>query len=154
VGDGTFLAPHDFGATQGFVYSVAVVDVNRDGKPDVIVGGTYGDTNDDFVDVFINSPTAAYQRTKINISSSLNPSAFGDSVTFAARVTVAEGSVPDGEPIVFSQGTKRLASVPSIGGTASYTTSSLTAGGHYVTATYFGDTYLKSSKKGIKQVVE
>jgi hypothetical protein len=160
VGDGTFLAPLNFYVHPSSVYlntsvfSVAVTDVNRDGKPDVIVGGSYG-TNDDFVTVFINSPTATYQSTKITLSSSLNPSAFGQSVTFTARVTVGEGSVPDGEPIIFSQGTKRLASVPSTGGTASYTTSSLSVGGHYITAAFSGDTYLKSSKAtGIKQVVE
>jgi uncharacterized protein YycO len=124
--------------------------------PAVNVNGPVGVTVGDVilavkVTVFINSPTAVYQSTKMTLSSSLNPSSFGDSVTFTARVT---GSVPDGEPIIFSQGKKILASVPSSGGTASYTTSSLTAGGHYVTATYFGDTYLKTSKKGIKQVVE
>lgn len=150
-GDGTFLSPLVFGPTQGYLYSVAVTDVNRDGNPDVIVGGTYGDKNNDFVDVFINSPTSIYQATTTTLSSSLNPSAFGQSVTFTARVTPAP---PDGEPIIFSQGKKRLASVPSTGGTAVYTTSSLTVGTHYITATYFGDTYLKISKKTIKQVVE
>jgi len=74
--------------------------------------------------------------TTTSLTSSLNPSTSGQSVTFTATVT---GSSPTGT-VQFKDGVSNLGSaVPLAGGTASFTTSSLTSGGHSITAVYSGD---------------
>ncbi len=70
------------------------------------------------------------------LASSLNPSAFGQSVTFTATVT---GSNATGT-VTFTDGTTTLGtSVVINNGTAAYTTSALTFGSHSITASYGGD---------------
>ncbi|WP_424630519.1 Ig-like domain repeat protein [Bradyrhizobium sp. SYSU BS000235] len=70
------------------------------------------------------------------LTSSLNPSALGQSVTFTATVT---GTSPTGT-VQFKDGASNLgAAVTLTGGTATFTTSALTTGGHSITAVYSGD---------------
>lgn len=64
---------------------------------------------------------------------------FGHPVTLTATVTPAN---PAGGPtgsVTFSDGAKRLATVPLDGGRASFTTSGLQPGSHALTASYGGD---------------
>ena len=77
--------------------------------------------------------------TTTTLTSSLNPSPLGQSVTFTATVTAnAPGSnVPQGT-VTFSDGGNPLATVQLTNGQASFTTSALTAGSHAVTARYDG----------------
>ncbi len=78
--------------------------------------------------------------TTTALSASVNPSVFGQEVTFTAAVDVtapAEGAPTGG--VTFSDGTTVLATVPLSGGSATYSTSALAAGAHAVTATYGGD---------------
>jgi hypothetical protein len=81
-----------------------------------------------------NSPT-------ITLTSSLNPSSLGQSVTFTASVSVT-GS-PQGTPsgtVIFQDGLTTLESVPlNSSGQASFTTSTLSAGWHNIIANYSGD---------------
>ncbi|WP_342728508.1 Ig-like domain repeat protein [Bradyrhizobium sp. B097] len=71
------------------------------------------------------------------VTSSLNPSAPGQSVTFTATVT---GASPTGT-VQFKDGAANLgAAVTLAGGVATFTTSSLPAGSHSITAAYSGDT--------------
>jgi len=74
------------------------------------------------------NPTAA------TLTSSLNPSAFSQSVTFTATVTSSNGT-PTGS-ITFADGATALQTVPLSTGAASFTTSALTVGTHTITATY------------------
>ncbi|MGA2499634.1 MAG: Ig-like domain repeat protein [Tepidisphaeraceae bacterium] len=80
------------------------------------------------------------EQTSIALTSSANPSAVGQSVTFTATVTATNGGgvVPDGT-ITFLDGTTTLADVQTSTGVAAYTTSALTAGTHSITAIYSGD---------------
>ena len=71
------------------------------------------------------------------LTSSLNPSVYGQSVTFTATVSPAFGGTPTGT-VVFKDGTKTLKSLTLSGGVASYTTSMLAVGSHSITATYNG----------------
>src|SRR5262249_15460080 len=73
--------------------------------------------------------------TTTTLGSSLNPSVFGQTVTFTATVapSTATGSV------TFFDGGASLGSVPLSGGSATLSTSTLSVGGHAVTATYSGD---------------
>jgi hypothetical protein len=74
--------------------------------------------------------------TSTSITSLLNPSASGQSVTFTATVT---GASPTGL-VQFKDGASNLGSAVTLaGGVATFTTSSLTTGSHSITAVYGGD---------------
>jgi hypothetical protein len=87
------------------------------------------------------------------VATSGSPSFVGQPVTFVARVTSTLGTIPDGEPITFYNGTTAMASVALAGGTASYTTSSLSAKPHYIKAIYTGDAAFRPSSGAVWQVV-
>jgi len=72
-------------------------------------------------------------------SSSLNPSVYGDAVTFTAQVTSSQGT-PIGV-VTFMRGTATLGKSTLKGGTASYTTTpaQLPGGANSITAIYGGD---------------
>ena len=81
--------------------------------------------------------------TTTTLSSSLNPSIFGQSVTFTATVMpVAPGAgTPTGMVNFYADGNQNspIGSSPINGVTATLTTSALTAGPHNITAMYVGD---------------
>ena len=89
--------------------------------------------------------------TTTALVSSLNPSTFGQSVTFTATVT---GSSPTGT-VQFKDGAANLGAPVSLAGaTASFTTSSLAVGTHPITAVYGGDaTNAGSTSSILNQVV-
>ena len=112
-----------------------------------LTGGTHsitavysGDLN------FATSTSTAVQQavtqddTYTNITSSVNPSTLGQSVTFTAAVSsdppLQVGPTGD---VTFMDGTTVLATIALTNGTASYTTTSLTVGGHSITAVYDSD---------------
>ena len=76
-------------------------------------------------------PTA----TSTSLASSLNPSTFGESVTFTATVT---GTNPGGS-VQFNEGATLLATATLIGNVASFTTATLAPGSHPLSAAYGGD---------------
>jgi hypothetical protein len=76
--------------------------------------------------------------TTTNLSSTPNPSNLGQSVTFTATVT--GGSPAPTGMVTFSEGPNSLVQIPLNSGTSSFSTSSLSAGNHTITATYQSDT--------------
>jgi len=74
--------------------------------------------------------------TATALTSSLDPSVFGQAVTFTATVNPFSG--PTGT-VQFFDGVNLLGTVALSGGTASLTTSGLAVGTHFITATYSGD---------------
>jgi hypothetical protein len=93
--------------------------------------------------------------TTTALTSSLNPSTFGSSVTFMATVTAnAPGSgIPAGS-VTFKDGSKTLKVVTlDASGVASFTTSTLAVGNHTISATYSGSTNYKNSTASLTQVV-
>jgi len=88
--------------------------------------------------------------TTTAIVSSLNPSVYGDAVTFTATVTSgATGTV------AFHDGATLLGSGTIAGNTASVALSSLTGGAHAITATYSGDAnWSPSTSSPLTQTVE
>jgi hypothetical protein len=79
--------------------------------------------------------------TSTGLTSTANPSAVGQSVTFTATVTISGGGgvTPDGT-VNFMDGTTLLSTQTiSAGGVAMYATSTLKAGVHQITAVYNGD---------------
>ena len=79
---------------------------------------------------------AAGPATTTGVVSSLNPSTFGQSVTFTA--TVSGGTSPTGT-VQFLDGATSLGTVALAGNTAALTTSALAVGTHPITAVYSGD---------------
>jgi Bacterial Ig-like domain (group 3)/Calx-beta domain len=83
--------------------------------------------------------TVAQAASTTAVSSSVNPSEFGQSVTFTATVT-SSGGTPTGT-VQFKDGGSNLGSPqPVTAGVAQLTTSSLASGTHTITAEYSGDT--------------
>jgi Big-like domain-containing protein/autotransporter-like protein/IPT/TIG domain-containing protein len=83
--------------------------------------------------------------TTTAIASSLNPSSFGQAVTFSAKVT---GSSPTGA-VTFLDGGAVIGTVTLGGGTAAFTTSSLAIGSHSISAKYAGDGNNASSASAV-----
>jgi hypothetical protein len=92
--------------------------------------------------------------TKTTLSSSPNPSTYGQAVTFTATVS-SSGAPPNGEIVSFMKGTTVLGKGTLSVGSATFTTSTLPATTNAVTAVYAGDPNFGSSKStAVKQVVE
>jgi hypothetical protein len=167
-GDGTFQAAtsYFFGGDAYHQHShgeaLALGDVNGDEKPDLLMTSTcYGylvdpgpcekGTVDGSVGVFLNvSPSP----TSTSLSSSVNPSTFGQSVTFSATVTSKDSGTPTGT-VSFYDSTTLLGTGTLNNGTAQYSTSTLTVGSHSITAVYSGDSnFLPSTSPVLYQVVQ
>jgi uncharacterized repeat protein (TIGR03803 family) len=84
--------------------------------------------------------------TKTTLSSSLDPSFYGQPVTLTATVNSKLGPPPDGETVTFMAGPNTLGTGRLTGGSASFTTSSFPAGAVQLAAIYFGDAQLNVSK--------
>ena len=84
--------------------------------------------------------------TTTTITSSLNPSNYGQSVTFTATVasTIPTSLTPTGT-VTFFDGATQIGSAPVNQGLAAYTTSILTAGSHSIVAEYSGDSDFSGS---------
>jgi hypothetical protein len=88
--------------------------------------------------------------TTTALSSSLNPSTFGDNVTFTATVSPA-GSTGT---VQFFDGASSLGTAALSGGTASLSTSTLSVASHSITAVYSGDaSHTGSTSPALTQVV-
>jgi large repetitive protein len=85
-----------------------------------------------------------YEQTATTLTSSVNPSALGQNVTFTATVAISGGGgvTPTGS-VTFMDGNVALGTVPvaTVGATtsAAFTTNTLTLGVHAITAVYNGD---------------
>jgi hypothetical protein len=93
--------------------------------------------------------------TQMTLTSSLNPAAALQAVTFRATVTPSAGAsgTPTGT-VTFWDGTTALVNQALSGGSASFTTSSLTAGSHAMTATYSGDSlFLASTSPAVQETI-
>jgi hypothetical protein len=90
--------------------------------------------------------------TTTNLVSSLNPSTFGQAVTFAATVSPQFSGTAIGN-ILFQDGTTTLKTVTLSGGVASFTTSTLASGQHSIKATFNGNLDMGASSGSLNQVV-
>lgn len=134
-GDGTFQSPMELGAAGS---PIAVADLNNDGKPDLVVGGTT---------ILLNIASNFRYETTTTLVSSLNPSVSGRSVTFTAIVSSSGSGTPTGN-VKYLNGATLLATVPSVSGSARYTTSKLPPGANSITAVYEGDSNNNGSTSG------
>jgi hypothetical protein len=94
-------------------------------------------------------------KTWTTLTSSPNPSNYGQAVTFTAVVTTAiTGGVPNGETVTFVDGKKVLGTATLSGGSAMFVTSSLATGTHRIRAIYGRDSnFAGSMSKFLNQIV-
>src|SRR3989442_2767589 len=83
--------------------------------------------------------------TTTTVTSSVNPSCFGQSVTFTATVAPVTGTGTPTGTVTFLDGTVTLGTGTLSSGTATFTTSALSTGSHSITASYGGDINFNSS---------
>jgi len=93
-----------------------------------------------------------YTPTTTTLSSSVNPSVFGQSVTITAHVASASG-VPTGSVVFLDGATQLGAAVPVTAGIATYTTTAFTVGSHSLTANFTATGSYANSSGTLTQVV-
>ena len=105
------------------------------GTVDVTVTTTNGTSTVVTADQFTYVPIA----TTTTLTSSANPSTFGQSITLAVTVSNGtQGTLPGGQVEILDGGNV-IATETLSGGQATFVTSALTAGGHTLSAAYQGD---------------
>jgi Bacterial Ig-like domain (group 3)/FG-GAP-like repeat len=145
-GDGTFtsvssngnLVPKDLiNVAAGF--PAVGVDLNGDGKPDVLAG------NVALLNIYGSSPTSLSSSTT-SLTASATTVTPGTSVTFTGTIAAAAGAsgAPTGS-VTFMDGATTLGTVTLSSGTAAYSTSALAAGTHNIAALYGGDANFSGS---------
>lgn len=154
-GDGTFQAVVTHASGGVAPNSIAIADLNGDGQPDLLVANNLGESNGDgTVGVLLNNSGPRKPATTTTLASSLNPSTYGQTVTFTASVTSSAGT-PTG-PVIFSDASTSttLGSATLSGGSAGLSASSLAAGTHSITAAYQGSaSFSGSTSAPVSQVV-
>ncbi len=112
-----------------------------------------GDSNFDPSASSLVPVTVAKANSQTLVTSSLNPSQVGQSVTFTSTVTPVYSGTPSGS-VSFYDGATLLAAVPLTGNLATYSSSALTLGSHNITATYSGDSNFNTSSALVQQSVK
>ncbi len=155
-GDGTFQPAITYSSGGYVPWSLTLGDLNSDGKPDAVALNYFansslaGNTTPSVL-LNIGSPTATLPTT-LTIASSLNPSAYGQSVTFIASV-IPQGTVTPTGTVTLSDGMNTLGASPLSGGTATLTTAALAVGAHSLNALYSGDANYSVSSASPNQAV-
>ena len=154
-GDGTF--PTGNSLQMGLnAHSVTAVDVNGDGRPDLLLttGTSYANL-DVFVNQFSGKTISTLPATTTALSVSPNPAVAGQTVTFTAQVTAASGTTVPTGTVNFMNGSTQLGTgTLDSSGAATYATSSLSTGSYPITAVYSGDTnYSGSTSSAVTLVV-
>ena len=145
-GDGVTDGGHNLNATPKFVSATSPYDLHlQAGSPCLGAGTAAGAPTTDKDGVVRPNPPSigAYELaqtgTTTTLTSSLNPSVSGQSVTFTATVAGAGGQPPTGSVQFSVDGTVAGTPVSLSGGSATYATTSLSVGPHTITAAYGGD---------------
>jgi Bacterial Ig-like domain (group 3)/FG-GAP-like repeat len=141
-GDGTFQAGVNYDTNGSTPRAIGVADLNGDKLPDLVMTqcAVTGCGNGEMVAVLLHVGDAP---TTTTLASSLNPSAYGKSITFTAEVQ-SLSSVPVGN-VKFFDGSTELGSAMLVAGTATISTSKVRVGSRSITAVYQGSTRFKSS---------
>src|SRR5208282_2656678 len=148
-GDGTFQTAEGFLAGGTQTSPIAVADLNNDGRPDIVVTNLGPNFGQGTVGVLLNKTG---EPTATTLTSSLNPSNYGQTVMFTAAVTASAGT-PTGT-VIFYDSSAAIGSATLAGGSASISVSSLAAGSQPITAAYQGSGgFAPSTSAVLTQVV-
>lgn len=152
-GDGTFQAAQTYDSGGFLTNSVVVADLNGDGRPDLVVANICADDagvcERASVGVLLNKST-----TSTSLISSLNPSIYGQKVTWTATVRSSGSIAPTGRVSFTWDGYSIGAATLNASGVATLTKSNLNADLYPLTAVYSGDvTNLLSTSAIVHQVV-
>jgi len=155
-GDGTFQDGSAYALGTGFS-AIAVADVNGDGEPDVIAtpaGNGGNNTPPGTVGVLLNAHVSTIKSATVaTLVSSLNPSVYGQKVTWTATVTTS-GPVPPTGKVNFTWGRSIGVVALNANGVATLTRSNLNADTYPLTAVYVGDaSNLGSASSIVNQVI-
>ncbi|HUO59630.1 MAG TPA: FG-GAP-like repeat-containing protein [Candidatus Acidoferrales bacterium] len=148
-GNGTFRTPTIY-STRGIQSnSLAVADLNVDGRTDVVAVSTcFSSSTCAYGGVAVLLNVWKFESTTA-LTSSLNPSTYGQSVTLTAKVTPTGPQPPTGS-VIFRNGTMSLGSSMITDGLAILVKNKLPTGNLAITATYSGDS---QSGKSISPVL-
>jgi len=163
-GDGTFQAAVEYASGGYQTLGVAAGDVNGDGKPDVLIANSCSQNNSDCggpiskirgtVTVLLNSTTEGKSTTTTSLVSRLNPSTYGQKVTWTATVTTTGSVTPTGRVQFTWSGHIIGSATLNSSGVATLTKSNLNADTYPLTALYAGDAAnLGSMSAVLNQVV-
>jgi len=151
-GNGTFQPAITYSTGGRNAYSVAVADVNRDGKPDLVVAECDGYNStclSGAAAILLGLPA----KTTTTVTTSGSPSTFGQPVTFTAKITATYGPIPNGAVVSFYDNSTKIGTGTTTNGAAIFTTSSLKVGTHTIKATYPSSAFFKTSSGTVSQVV-
>jgi hypothetical protein len=120
----------------------------------VLSGTPLDDLSDTPMTIMVVGQSLALNTTDVTLISSLNPSDFGQSVSFIATVSSGTGT-PTGT-VTYKDGTTTLGTATlTASSTATYTTTALAVGPHSITAIYAGDSeHSGSTSAALTQVVK
>jgi hypothetical protein len=153
-GDGTFNTTNELERLLGInSKNMQFIDLTGQGLLDLIVtsGGSEANGAQLSVQIYVTRNSTQLPGTTTALTSSVNPSLSGQSVTFTATITGPAGNttVPTGS-VNFLDGTTTLGSGTLNGsGVATYSTSTLSAGSHSITAGYGGDANFSGSTSAV-----
>lgn len=146
-GDGTFQAVLTYDSGAYGAVSVAVADLNGDSRPDLVVTSLAG-----VVGVLLNAGDSTLASTTTTLASLLNPSVYGQAVTFSAKVTSSSGT-PTGT-VNLLDGSTSMRSGTLTNGSAKIVLPSLPAGADLITAAYQGSaSFARSTSAPLTQTV-
>jgi hypothetical protein len=155
-GDGTFQPAVTY--SSGGLYPMAIIaaDLNGDGKPDLVVRNECADSGcvSGSIGVLLNNTTEGKSATSTLLVSSLNPSIYGQKVSWTATVTSSGSIKPTGNVRFTWSGYTIGSATLNSSGVATLTRSNLNADSYPLTAVYAGDAaHLGSTSAVLNQVV-
>jgi hypothetical protein len=144
-GDGTFQPAVPVSTRGKYAESVAIGDVNGDGRPDLVVADSKSSTVAVLDNEFTVSPT-------VKVTSSPDPSLINQPVTFTATIT-ANLPIPNGQTVTFYSGSTEIGTGATSNGVAALNASFPKAKTYKIKAKYSGGGFLKAGSGSVEQVV-
>ena len=136
------------GGTAAFTTSTLAAGTNN------ITAVYGGSTNDVASTSAVLAHTVAKAATSTSVTSSANPSSFGQSVTFKATVKSSTSGTPGGS-VTFKDGATVLSTVTLAGGVATFNIGDLSVGNHTITVDYAGNAdFATSASAALTQTVK